>query len=180
MLLNYDDCLSKYGLDYQIKKHIKDGLLFKIQKGLYSDSKYISEKQIIAFKYPNAVYTGEYAYYFYGLTDTIPDKYTLATKRNETRMKEKFIKQSYVLDKLYDIGITTINSDGVDIKIYDQERMLIELIRFASKYSFDYYKEIIRNYRERIYKMDFVKLQDYASKFDNYQTIMDVIQKQVL
>lgn len=36
----------------------------------------------------------------------------------------------------------------MEVKIYDRERMLIELIRNRNSIGFDYYKEIIQNYRE--------------------------------
>ena len=38
-----------------------------------------------------------------------------------------------------------MNYDGVDIVIYDKERLLVELIRNKRKFSFDFYKEIIEN-----------------------------------
>mgnify|MGYP004468011523 FL=1 len=36
----------------------------------------------------------------------------------------------------------------MEVKIYVRERMLIELIRNRNLIGFDYYKEIIENYRE--------------------------------
>ena len=39
---------------------------------------------------------------------------------------------------------------GTSIRIYDRERMLIELIRSAKNLPFDYYKEIIESYRRII------------------------------
>ena len=37
------ECLSVYGSDYYIKKKIKDGELYKISKGVYSEKRYIPE-----------------------------------------------------------------------------------------------------------------------------------------
>ena len=88
--------------------------------------------------------------------------------------------QIFIRDDLFDIGIESMDSDGVIIKIYNLERMLIELIRLRSKYPMDYYKEIIGNYRNRIFNMDFARLEEYASKFSNGGSIMDIIQLEVL
>lgn len=40
MLFSYKECLDKYGSDYQIKKELAENRLFKIEKGVYSDTKY--------------------------------------------------------------------------------------------------------------------------------------------
>lgn len=55
----------------------------------------------------------------------------------------------YIIKKsFFDIGKSTLNINGVKVKIYGKERMLIELIRNRNSIGFDYYKEIIENYRE--------------------------------
>ena len=52
------------------------------------------------------------------------------------------------------MGKTKMNYDGVDIVIYDKERLLVELIWDKRKFSFDFYKEIIVSYRRIIYELD--------------------------
>ena len=72
MLLSYQECIEKYGSDYKIKKNINEGQLFVAEKGIYSDTKYVPELGIISKKYPNGIITLNSAFYYYGLTDTIP------------------------------------------------------------------------------------------------------------
>ena len=67
-----------------------------------------------------------------------------------------------------------------NIRIYDRERMLIELMRFRKSLPFDYYKEVIQNYRRIVDEMDFGLVEDYAYMFRNGNTIMDQIQLEVL
>ena len=50
------------------------------------------------------------------------------------------------------MGKTKMNYDGVDIVIYDKERLLVELIRNKRKFSFDFYKEIIASYRKIVHE----------------------------
>lgn len=73
------------------------------------------------------------AFYFHNLTDVIPNKITLATKRNALRIKDNKITQVFTSEKLFEIGKTQIVVEGATINIYDKERMLIELIRNRKK-----------------------------------------------
>ena len=157
MLYTYNDCIKEYGSDYQLKKALSDQKLYKIEKGIYSSEKYASELAVVSLKYPNAVFTDESAYYYHDLTDVIPDHYFLATRRTDSR----------------------VNNNAV-IRIYSRERMLIELMRFRSRYPYDYYKEIVLNYRRIIYDLDFWKVEEYAALFANGDNIMKIIGTEVL
>lgn len=180
MIMTYQECLDKFGSDYQIKKEIRYGNLFMKEKGIYSTQRNASEIDVIMCKYPKTICTGKSAFYFHSLTDVIPEHYYLATKRTDTRIKDPRIIQSYVKDDLYEAGITEIVHDNSSIRIYDKERMLIELMRFKSKFPMDYYKEIINSYRKLTSELDFGLVEDYAVLFKNGANIMDMIQIEVL
>lgn len=180
MLYNYQDCIEKYGSDYMMKKEIAAGTLYVKEKGVYSTSSSASELSIIMLKHPNAVCTGKSAYYYHSLTDVIPDHYYLATKRTDTRIKDSRVIQSYIKNDVFEQGIIDIEYNDTSLRIYNLERMLIELIRFRSKMPFDLYKEIIRNYREKVYEMDFYLVEEYADLFKNGEKIMETIQLEVL
>ncbi len=49
-----------------------------------------------------------------------------------------------------------------------------------AKTPLDYYKEVINNYRQIIYELDFGLVEDYAALFKNGSTIIDMIQMEVL
>ena len=180
MLYTYNDCISEYGSDYQLKKALSDQKLYKVEKGVYSSEKYASELAVVSLKYPEAVFTDESAYYYHDLTDVIPDKYFLATRRTDTRIKDKRVVQSFVSNEVFDHGIIDMKYNNDVIRIYSRERMLIELIRFRSRYSYDYYKEIILNYRRMIYDLDFFKVEEYAALFANGNNIMKIIEAEIL
>ena len=57
--------------------------------------------------------------------------------------------------------------------------MLIELLRFKIKLPFDYYKEIIGNYRNLIYDLDIERIQDYAESFPRGKMINDALKMEV-
>ncbi len=174
------DCLKEYGSDYYIDKKIEEGVLFKIGKGVYSETKSVPELAVFAYKYPNAVLTMKSAFFFYGLTDVIPDEYDFATKRDAAKIKDKRVKQYFIEDDFFDEGIEKAEYKGYDILIYSKERLLIELVRYKSKLPFDYYKEIILNYRRLIPQLNIQKIQDYALRSPKSNKVLEILQMEVL
>lgn len=180
MIITYDECIKRYGSDYSIRKELKENRLYKIEKGFYSLQKNYDEMEFILAKYPRAVFTGESAYYYMGLTNVKPVKYVLATRRNDTRMKENYIKQVFMDENLFDAGIIKIEYENITIPIYSIERLLVDLVRFKGKYSFDYYKEIIHSYREAIGSLDFYLIEECASRYKMNDSILEAIKLEVL
>lgn len=180
MVLTYKQCIEKYGSDHMLKKEIAEGRIFQKEKGIYSLSSSCSELEIISVKYPRAIYTGESAFYYHSLTDVIPDYYYLATIRTDTRIKDARVRQTYLKEDIFDMGRVQMQYHNTMIRIYNLERMLIELMRFRHKMPFDYYKEIISNYRNKVDIMDIAKVEEYADKFKNAGRLMDMIQMEVL
>lgn len=179
MLLSYQECINIYRTDYQLDKQLESGKLFKIEKGVYSDQKNVSEIDIITLKYPKAIFTLDSAFYFYSLTDVIPDKYMMATDRDSTKIKDKRVKQIFCQKSSLEIGKTHMNYANSVINVYNKERLLIELVRYKDKFPFDYYKEIILSYRNQITDMDIELIQNYAEEFPRSRKIMDIIQMEV-
>ena len=180
MLLSYQECIRRYGSDYKIKKEIAEGSLFLKEKGIYSTMRNSPEVDIIMHKYPKAVFTGKSAFYYHSLSDVIPDHYHLATKRSDTRIRDPRVCQSFMKDDIFDAGITEMPYNNSTIRIYDRERMLIELMRLRAKIPLDYYKEIIQSYRKLSYELDFGLVDDYAAMFQNGANLMEMIQMEVL
>lgn len=180
MVLSYQECLEKYGTDYKIKKSIQAGELFVKEKGIYSDERYVPELEIISKKYPNAIITLNSAFYYYGLTDTIPDFYYVATPKNTRKISDERIKQFYENSEAFDMGRTIMKYDGVCISIYDKERILVELMRNKRKFSFDLYKEIVINYRKIIHELDMSVVAEYAYELPKSNMVMETIRLEVL
>lgn len=176
---SHSECIQEYGSDYRIQQQINAGVLFKIDKGVYSEKEYVPEIAVICFKYPSSVITLNTAFYLYGLTDEIPDEYYLATKREAAPITNALVKQIFMDKSLLDVGKTTIDEKGYQIPIFDKERMLIELIRYKSKLPFNYYKEIICNYRRILPQLDPEKIRDYAEVMPKRNMIIRVLKTEV-
>lgn len=179
MVYNYKELKEKYGSDYQIQKAVKDGHLYKIESGIYSDKINNHYLGVFVKKYPKAIISGDSAYYYHNLTDVIPKKIFMTTDRTSGRFNDEHIIQSYSTSNFFSLGKTTIEFEGVNINIYDKERMLVELIKNKNNTPYDYYKEIIGNYRKIKNKLDVYKIQEYANAYFNGEKLMTVIQDEV-
>lgn len=179
MIYNFKEIKDKYKSNYQIRKAIKEKNIFKIDKNMYSDEEKPNYLEIISKKYPNAIFTMDSAFYFHNLTDVIPKKISLAISRNSSRIKDEKINQILVIERLFEIGKIEKIIEGTKINIYDRERMLIELIRNKNQMAFDYYKEIISNYRKNINNLDISKIEEYIESFPNEEHIYETLQREV-
>ena len=179
MLYFHKELREKLKSDYQIQKAVTNKEYYKIESGLYSDVEFVNPLEIIVKKYPNAILTSDSAYYYYDLTDVIPDYFYLATKRSDSRINDKNIKQVFIPNDLFDFGKTQIEVENIRINIYDEERILVELIRKKNIIPFDYYKEIITNYRKKADKLDIYKIQEYISYYKNESSLYDTLMREV-
>ena len=182
MIYKYSELLpnKNFGNDNKIKQAIENRLLFKLECGLYSDKEKVSDLEIIAKLYEKAVFTSDSAYFYHGLTDNIPKFYYLTTKKRARKIIDKRIVQTFGVDDYFLIGEEFIYYNNIKIRVYDKERMLIELVRNKNKIAYDMYKEIIINYRNIVNNLNFLKLQKYLEKFNNGSNLLKMIQEEVL
>lgn len=179
MLYFHKELKRIYKYDYNIQRAVRNKELFKVDDKLYSDKEFVNPLEIIVKKYPNAIFTNDSALYYYDLTDVIPDYFYLATERTTTRIQDKNIKQIFIPSKTFELGKIQIEIENVKINIYDRERLLIEVIRNKNTIPFDYYKEIINNYRKIINSLDIYKISNYISYYKNEHTLYETLQREV-
>ncbi len=179
MVYYYKELLESGLNRYQIEKKVANKELYKIEKGIYSNDEFPSELAIITKKYSKAILTLNSAFFYYELTDKIPDYYYLATDKKARNIENKSIKQIFTKKELLDIGLTKMKIEDTEVNIYDKERMLIELTRYKSKLPYELYKEVLNNYRKIKDKLNFIKLYKYAQNFNN-SYIMKTIETEVM
>ena len=110
----------------------------------------------------------------------VPDFYYVATPKNTRKISDERVKQFYENSEAFDMGKTKMNYDGVDIVIYDKERLLVELIRNKRKFSFDFYKEIIASYRRIVHELDMTLVAEYAYELPKTNAIIETLRLEVL
>lgn len=153
---------------------------FFVEKGFYSSNKNLSDLERISYKYKDATFTSYSAFYYLGLTDVIPSYFYLQTKKNARKIENTLVKQMFENSQFYETGKVELVYGGVKIKTFNKERMFIELVRNKNKIPFDYYKEIMLNYRRVISKLDLEKIEDYARKLPKTNMVLDALQLEVL
>jgi len=179
MIYMYTDFTKKGISDYQIKKLVKSKKIYMIKKGVYSNTEDYSYLEYISKKHPNAVFTLETACYCYGLTKKNNFPYVIATKQKDRKIKDEKIKQIFMTNNLYELGISKITYQGYNILIYDLERLLIDVVRNKVNMEYNLYHEIIENYRKISKLLNKNKLNDYIVNFKDPR-IIDRIKTEVL
>lgn len=167
MIFIYKDIVKKGYSDYQIKKMLKENKLYMIQKGVYSTSLDYNNLELICKKHNNAVFTLETACFCYGLLKKEVLPYKIATKQKDRKIKDLEIKQVFMTDELYEIGISKIKYKGFNIYIYDLERLLIEVVRNKTNIDYDNYLEIMSSYKKIVKLLNKSKLENYIINFKN-------------
>lgn len=179
MLLSYEDCIRRFQSYYQLKKQIDARKIYKLEKGVYSTEKNVPELAIIAMKYPRAVLTINSALFFYGLTEEAPEYYYLATDKDDAKIIDKRVKQSFERKEYLYLGMTEVELYGSNVKVYSKERLLIEVVRNRRKFSYDYYRDIIRKYRIMINELDIDKIYEYVSILPKSKMIIEILRREV-
>lgn len=179
MIYTHKELKNKKLDNYKIEKKIANKELYKIEKGLYSDVEKYNQLEYIVKKYPNSIFVSESAFFYLGLSDYIPNKYFIATKHNAQKIQNEKIEQIFMANHFFEVGRMELIYNNVKINIYNKERMLIELIRNKNSLSFDYYKEIINNYREIVDELDMSLIADYLEYFSNGKNIFEIINREV-
>lgn len=179
MVYSYQEILEKYKTRSNLDDAIKKGEIFKIKNNVYSDKQYINPIVVISKKYPSGIITMDSAFYYYNLTDVIPQKVYLATNRNTNKITDEEVVQIFMSKDILDVGKIEIEVNGNVVNIYDKERLLIELVRKRASIPFDYYKEIIENYRRISDDLDMYKIEEYVALFKNEVTLFDILQREV-
>lgn len=179
MVMSYREVLEKYGSRRKIENAISSKELFRTGRNLYSTSPCSRDEAIISALHPSAIFTLNSAFFLYGLTDVIPDHFFLATPFDYTRIKDADISQGFQSRAIFEIGSSYMETANGMVHIYDKERLLIELVRFRKRFGFDYYKEIVANYRKIAGEIDANKITSYLEKFKYGDGIMKTILKEV-
>ena len=179
MLYSYKECKQRYHTDYALRNALSSGELIKISRGVYSDNGKEHDLSVIGKTYPYAVFTMNSAFYYHGLTDTIPKKYYLITDKDSTKIKDSRIVQFFDNSDSLGLGTEQKEYNGSSIRIFSRERMLVELVRHKKKLPFDYYKEVIGNYRKLLYQLDIQAIEEYAEKLPKTKLVMETLRMEV-
>lgn len=180
MIYTYEEMVSRCGSAYQIARAVDSGNVFKVSRGIYSDVRHPNPNAVACALYPHAVLTMDSAFCLHGLTDVIPELVHVATPRNSTRIHNAHIRQYFMESKLMWAGVQQREDEGLPIRLFSRERMLVELLRNAGKLPLDYYKELIGSYRKIADELDMREVESCMALYKRADRLFEMMLREVL
>jgi predicted transcriptional regulator of viral defense system len=145
--------LKKLGLNNrQIKKLVEDNIIRRIKQGYYEMNEVIyPEEFLIAKLFPNAVIYLESALNYYGYTDRIPKEWQIAVDKDSEKTQYKNleypkIKPFYIEKEYMQIGLDSFDMNGIEIKIFDRDRTICDILRYKNKIEKEVFNNGIQKY----------------------------------
>lgn len=141
------------------------GEIIRILKGVYIDNdKDVNEFFIMSEKYKTGIFSHNTALYFYNLTDRTPINLDMTFPSN-VRNKNDFLESHYIKPELHSLGQTTLElEDGTNIRIYNIERTICDIIRDRNKIDPQIFNTAMKEYFKRSDK-NLNLLYKYAKEF---------------
>lgn len=165
MVYSYEEIRDKGYSNYQLQKLVDNNKLVKIKPGIYSTKKEYSLVEVVVKEYKNFVTTLDSALYYYNLIKKEPTYYYLATTQKARKITNPLIKQTFMSENLYQLGVNIIKYQGVQVPAYDIERLLIEVVRNKTKMDYAIYAEAINSYKKISSLLNKRKLDQYLLVF---------------
>ncbi|MEG2270270.1 MAG: hypothetical protein RSA18_01545 [Bacilli bacterium] len=180
MLYKYKDIFAILKSDYNIKKEIKKGTLFKFNNGLYGDKQHYSKIEEIVTLFPNAILDGYTALFYLGISSIDSEIIYVSSKVNSTRIHDPHVKQIFKDKNTIFEGVILQVINGCEVKIYDREKMLIHVIKNRNKIKAGIYKDIVNSYRKISNELNKIKLANYLEHEVNKKHIYEILNREFL
>ncbi len=158
-------------LGYHSRKIVKlldRGILAKVKTGIYELAGEVVPDEVMLMKlFPSAVIYLESALLHYDYTDRIPTAWQIAVDKNISKRQFSIqyppVTPFYLDNKYMDIGLTVYEMNGVKIRIYNKERTMCDVLRYANKLEREVFNTAIQRYIKDKEK-NVVRLMEYAKK----------------
>jgi predicted transcriptional regulator of viral defense system len=174
--------LNKVGLSSrQIKKLFEEGEISKIKHGYYELTDEVNpEEVIIARLFPEAVIFLESALLHYHYTDRIPTAWQIAVDRDREKSQYDIdyplVEPFYQEPKFLSIGVTTFKINGVEVRIFDRDRTMCDIMRYEKKIEKEVFTNAVMRYTKDPQK-NIRRLFEYAEIFNITKKIQSQIGK---
>lgn len=173
--------LKQAGVYYKkIQEYLKKGQIEQVRRGYYqyvSIDSFSDIPSLIAL-FPDGVICMESALDYYGYTDRTPSAWHLAVKntssRNRFHISYPIVKPHFIREDRYPIGIDTGVIDGNEVKIYDRERTICDLLLHRNKVDGEVFNTAIQRYIKDSDKKE-ARLIKYAEKLHVEKKVREVL-----
>ncbi len=158
---------AKLKIDYRkILQFVDKGDIVRVKSGYYAVSlEGFSEDELIAGLFPDCVLCMESALYQYRYITKKPYGWKLAVDKNTSKSRFKLdypqVTPFYTEPEALSLGVTTTELAGVQMKIYEKERLVCDCLKYEDKMDRELFKEGLLSYIQDPNK-DVAKLMEYA------------------
>ena len=153
----------------EITRLVKECKLEKVSRGIYcTPNSFHDDYYKILSKSNKAIYSHDSALYFHDLSDRIPIvlDITVPFGYNGSLRTLDNTQLHYVKKDVFELGQITIKSPfGMEIKIYDIERTICDIIKSKNKIDIEIFVKALQKYSKSRNK-DLNKLMRYAKKLN--------------
>ena len=168
------------GLNKMALKRLCDaGLLERISTGYYSLPNMINDDYYkIISKSKNAIFSYTTSLFLHELSDRTPIYFDITVPRGYGGPLQNIdsVLLHYVDNSLLNLGMETIKSPfGMDIKCYDAERTICDIIKDKNHMDKEIYTKALKWYAERKDK-NLLKLAKYSKKMNIEKEVSEIMQ----
>lgn len=174
--------LNSYKIYYaRIQQLLDNGLIEKIKWDYYhwvGDSCGDQEVKIINRLFPDAVLCMETALFYYKYSDRNPAEWNITIDKNVSRGRTNidypFVKAYRVEPELVTLGETIGRIDSVDVRIYDRDRTICDVLRNMNRMDREIFNKAIQGYVKDKRK-NVPNLMEYAKVLRVQKRVRDLI-----
>ena len=168
---------------YKINKMVEQHLLSKMNNKMYENTTYSGDDSdyVSAIAYvPKGVICMMSAARWYGLTSYLPDVVDIAIERDmkvSTLPEWPRLHIWYFPEKRYETGIITEQDEGGQLRIYNIEKTVVDILYYRNKVGIEETREILKSYLSRADR-NLPDLHRYADKLGcgkTLRTYMEVL-----
>lgn len=162
-----------------LSRLIDEHVIERVSRGIYIKSNDIPDDMVVLQnKSKNAIYSHMTTLYLYGLSNRIPIKYDITVNQgyNGTLQRDNNVNLFYIKRDLLNLGLTTYMLDsGYEIKVYDLERTICDIIKNKNRLDQEVVNKAIREYFYSNNK-NVLKLYEYAKKLKIYDRVRNTFE----
>lgn len=163
-----------------IQRMLEDGLIEKVKRGYYHWIEDYGKSEVIIINslFPDAVLCMETALFYYRYSDRNPAEWNITIDKNTSRQRTKidypFVKAYRVEPALLSIGETKGEIDFTEVRIYDRDRTICDVLRNMNKMDKEIFNKAIQNYVKDP-KKNIPNLMQYAKVLRVQKRVKDLI-----
>ena len=145
--------LSKEKLYYRdVQRMLEAGLIEKVKRGYYHWTMGSGKGDVVIISrlFPDGILCMETALFYYGYSDRNPAEWNIAIDKNASRQRTRIeypsVKAYRLEPALLSIGATRGEINFTDVRIYDRDRTICDVLRNMNKIDKEIFNKAIQGY----------------------------------